>query len=153
MCRYLHGVFAVAILFGPASCYKYVPLGTTPPGNPDYSPPIEARITLTRPVALPADSQRDSKDTVSGEIKDWKEDSILLLVDNCSVDPRCTVEIPISAVSNVEARTSTFSSSAQTDLSVESIVVLVASGAALAFVGWLAYDYFTYDPFENWGRK
>ena len=153
MCRWLHAVFVVSILFGLASCYRYVPLGTTPPENPDYSPPIEARITLARPVPLPADPQRDSEVSVSGKIKEWKEESILLQVDNCFIDPKCAVVIPIDAVKNVEARTSTFSSGMQSDLSVENIFVLLASGAALALAVWYVYDYITFDPFENWGYR
>jgi hypothetical protein len=139
MSRWLLGVLVLTV-FGLAACYRYVPLGTTPPENPDYSPPIEARITLARPVQLPADPLRDPGDSVSGKIKEWNEESILLLVDNCSIDPKCTVDIPIEAVAGIEARYSTFSSGSKSDLSVETIVVLVASGAALAFAGWMCYD-------------
>jgi hypothetical protein len=150
MGRYVLGVFAVAILFGLASCYKYVPLGTTPPENPDYSPPIEARITLSRLVPLPADPERESDNTIFGKILDWNEDSIRVHVDNCFIDPKCTVEVPISAVSSVEARTSTISSDMESDWSVGSMVVILASGAALALAVWYVYDYITYDPFADW---
>ena len=153
MCRWPFAVLVALILVSQVSCYRYVPLGTTPPENPDYSPPIEARITLTRPVPLPADPQRDSDDTISGKIKDWKEDYILLHVDNCAFDHKCAIEIPIEAVRNVEARTSSFSSSMQSELSVEAIVVLLASGAALAFAGWLVYEEITYNPFEDWSYR
>lgn len=152
MWRWLYGVLVLTV-FGLASCYRYVPLGKAPPENPDYSPPIKARITLARPVTLPADPLRDPGDSVSGKIKEWNEESILLLVDNCSIDPKCTVEIPLSAVSNVEVRTPSSSSGAQSDLTGESVIVLLASGAALVLVGWLVYEQITYNPLENWGRN
>ena len=152
MRRWLYGVL-ILTGFGLASCYRYVPLGTTPPENPDYSPPIKARITLARPLKLPAGPLRDPGDSVSGKIKKWGEDSILLHVDNCSVDPKCTVEIPLSAVSNVEARTPSFSSGAQSELTGEAVIVLLASGAALVLFGWLVYEQITYNPFEDWGRN
>jgi hypothetical protein len=104
-------------------------------------------------VTLPADSLRDPGDSVSGKIKEWNDESILLLVDNCSIDPKCTVEIPLSAVSNVEVRTPSFSSGAQSELTGEAVIVLLASGAALVLVGWLVYEQITYNPFEDWGRN
>ncbi len=130
----------VSGMAGQVACYHYVPLGTNPPENPDYYPPIEARITLVEPVVVPADGRCGSGDTLSGKILKWREDSIRLRIDDCFVDPKCTVDIPIESVGGVEARASTFSSGMQSDLSVETIVVLAASGAALAFVGYMCYD-------------
>lgn len=140
MRRWLLAVLAVAGVVGHASCYRYVHLGTSPPENPDYSPPIEARITLAEPVVVPAEGRRGLGDTLSGKILDWGEDSIRLRIEDCFVDPECTVDIPIDSVGGVEARSSTFSSGMQSDLSVENIVALAASGAALALVGYLCYD-------------
>jgi hypothetical protein len=148
MRKWLLAALLVSGLAGQVSCFRYVPLGTTPPENPDYSPPIEARITLLKPVPLPADCRRGSGDVVSGQIVEWKEESILLHVDDCFTDPKCTVEIPVESVGGVEARSSTFSSGMQSDLSVEAIVVLAASGAALAFVGYMCYD--AAEHYDSW---
>ncbi len=127
-------------LVSQASCYSYVHLGTLPPENPDYTVPIQARVTLKSDMPVPPGSvtvRQGSK--LSGMVKEWNEGFLVFLLESCDTDPRCTFEIPLDKVSSVEARKSTVHFETHSDWTAESTIALLVSGVAVGFAGWFMY--------------
>lgn len=117
-------------------CASFVPLGSMPPENPDFQPPVEARVVL-RKASLQQPGSHSGIESLRGTIQHWDEDRLVLALDDCKAGGplECNLQFRIADIQTVEARE---------PFPAEYTAVIVLSAIAMGLVVYGLY--WIFDP-------
>ena len=96
------------VVLPSAACTSFVPLGITPPTNPDRTPPLAARVHLDRAVVVDdGEGLRLPKiigpGAVEGTVLRWNDERLRFQLAGCRLGPGCVVELSSEVILEVES--------------------------------------------------